>query len=42
MPICFLSIFEHNSNLLTWKESGCIIELIPITEEGDFDYDFLQ
>ena len=25
MPVAFLSIFEHNSNLLTWRETGCRI-----------------
>jgi selenocysteine lyase/cysteine desulfurase len=38
----FLSIFEHNSNLLPWRETGAQIELIPMTEEGDFDYEYLE
>ena len=42
MPVCFLSIYEHNSNLLPWRETGAEIELIPLTDEGDFDYEFLH
>ncbi len=41
MPIVFLSVFEHNSNLLPWRETGADIEIVPLTEDGDFDYDFL-
>jgi selenocysteine lyase/cysteine desulfurase len=37
----FLSVFEHNSNLLPWRETGADIEIVPLTEDGDFDYDFL-
>ena len=42
VPVVFMSIFEHNSNLLPWKEAGCKIELIGMTECGDFDYDDLK
>ena len=41
-PVVLLSIFEHNSNLIPWRETGAQIELIPMTENGDFDYDFLK
>ena len=41
LPVVFLSIFEHNSNLLPWRETGARIELIPMSENGDFDYDYL-
>lgn len=37
-----MSIFEHNSNLLPWREAGCDIEMIPMTDDGDFDYTFLD
>lgn len=30
-PIIFLSLFEHNSNKLSWKETGC--ELVTINPE---------
>ena len=41
-PVVFLSIFEHNANLIPWRETGAEIVLIPMTSEGDFDYDYLQ
>ena len=34
-----MSIFEHNSNVLAWREAGAYIELIQMTEDGDFDYE---
>ena len=37
-----MSIFEHNSNLLPWREAGCDIVMIPMTDDGDFDYKFLD
>ena len=37
-----MSIYEHNSNLLPWRETGSRIELIPMTENGDFDYEYLE
>ena len=42
LPVVFLSIYEHNSNLLPWRETGARIELIPITSKADFDYEFLE
>lgn len=41
LPIIFMSAFEHNSNLLPWRETGARIVMIPITDDGDFDYDAL-
>lgn len=41
-PIVILSIFEHNANLIPWRETGAEIILVPMTAEGDFDYHFLQ
>lgn len=41
-PIVILSIFEHNANLIPWRETGADVILVPMTESGDFDYDFLQ
>jgi selenocysteine lyase/cysteine desulfurase len=37
-----VSLYEHNSNLLPWRETGARIEVIPITESGDFDYEALD
>lgn len=42
LPVVFVSIYEHNSNLLPWRETGARIELIPMSENGDMDYDFLE
>ena len=42
LPVVFLSIYEHNSNLLPWRETGARIELIPMSENGDLDYAFLE
>lgn len=41
-PVVFLSVYEHNANLIPWRETGATIVLIPMTAEGDFDYEFLQ
>lgn len=41
-PIVFSSIFEHNANLIPWRETGATIVLIPMTDSGDFDYEFLK
>jgi len=38
-PVVFLSIFEHNANLLPWRESGAKIVLVPMSEDGDFDFE---
>lgn len=35
-------MFEHNANLIPWRETGAKIEMIPMTEEGDLDYECLQ
>ena len=42
LPVVFLSLYEHSSNLLPWRETGARIELIPMTAVGDFDYEFLE
>jgi hypothetical protein len=41
-PIVFVSAYEHNSNLLPWRETGAKVVVIPITENGDFDYVALE
>ena len=41
-PIVILSVFEHNANLIPWRETGAEIILVPMTDRGDFDYEFLQ
>jgi selenocysteine lyase/cysteine desulfurase len=38
-PVVFLSVFEHNCNLLAWRETGAIVELINFAEDGSFDYE---
>jgi selenocysteine lyase/cysteine desulfurase len=42
LPVVFVSVYEHNSNLLPWRETGARIVVIPITENGDFDYEVLE
>lgn len=41
-PVVFVSIFEHHSNLLPWRESEAEIVMIPENEEGSLDLNFLQ
>lgn len=41
-PVVFHSVFEHNANLLPWRETGAEMVMIPQTENGDFDYEYLQ
>ena len=38
----FLSIFEHNSNLLPWRETGAKIELIPLSQDCQVDFDAFE
>lgn len=33
-----MSIYEHNSNALPWREAGALIELVPLDSEGDLDF----
>ena len=42
LPVVFLSIIEHNSNLLPWRETGAKIEMIRLDQEGNFDYKDLE
>lgn len=37
-----MSIYEHNSNVLAWRESGAEIELIQLTDSGDFDLEHFE
>jgi hypothetical protein len=30
-PVVFLSVYEHNANLIPWRETGATIVLIPMT-----------
>ena len=41
-PIVLLSVFEHNANLIPWRETGANVVLIPMSEDGDVDYKSLQ
>ena len=34
--------FEHHSNILPWKEAGCIVERIGCNEKGLVDFDALE
>jgi len=38
----FVSVFEHNSNVLPWKEAGARVEVMPMANNGDMDYDFIE
>jgi hypothetical protein len=42
LPVIFVSAYEHNSNLLPWRETGARVVVIPITANGDFDYQALE
>jgi len=42
LPVIFVSSYEHNSNLLPWRETGARVVAIPITDNGDFDYVALE
>jgi len=35
-------MFEHNSNLIPWRETGADVILVPMTDSGDLDYEFLE
>ena len=41
-PVIFLSIFEHNSNALPWRESGAKIIYIENDENNIFNYENLK
>ena len=41
-PVVLVSIFEHNANLIPWRETGANVVIVPMSENGDFDYDALQ
>ncbi len=41
-PIVFVSVFEHNSNVLPWREAGARVEIMPMTNEGDMNYDYIE
>jgi len=42
VPVVFVSVYEHNSNLLPWRESGARIVVIPNTSKMAFDYEALE
>lgn len=42
-PVVFVGPYEHHSNLLPWRESGCEIVMIPeCVETGNVDVDHLE
>lgn len=38
-PVVFMSVYEHNSNVLPWREAGALIELVPLDSEGSLDFE---
>ena len=38
----FLSYYEHNSNMLIWREAGAKIEVIALTSDGDLDLNYFE
>jgi len=41
-PVVFLSVFEHHSNLLPWREAGAIVVQVPEDHQGLLDMEFLE
>ena len=41
-PIVLVSVFEHNSNVLPWREAGARLEIMPMTSEGDMNYELIE
>ena len=41
-PIVLVSVFEHNSNVLPWREAGARVKVMPMTSEGDMDYELIE
>lgn len=42
-PIVFVGPYEHHSNLIPWRESGCEIVMVPeCPASADVDYDALE
>jgi selenocysteine lyase/cysteine desulfurase/tRNA(Ile)-lysidine synthase TilS/MesJ len=41
-PVVFVSIFEHHSNLLPWRETDAEIVMVPENTEGSLDMQYLQ
>ena len=42
LPLVFISVFEHHSNILPWREAGARVEVIPMKDDGDFNYEYLE
>jgi selenocysteine lyase/cysteine desulfurase/tRNA(Ile)-lysidine synthase TilS/MesJ len=42
VPVVFLSIFEHHSNLLPWREAGAEVVMIHDTASGRLDLESLE
>jgi hypothetical protein len=41
-PIVYLTVYEHNSNSLPWRETKARIIYIPLNKEEELDYNFLE
>ena len=41
-PVVFVSIMEHHSNILPWREAGAEIVVIPEDQTGKVDLQFLE
>jgi selenocysteine lyase/cysteine desulfurase len=37
-----MSIYEHNSNALPWREAGAIIELVPLNDQCQLDFEAFE
>ena len=37
-----MSIYEHNSNTLPWREAGAIIELVPLDDQCQLDFEAFE
>lgn len=41
-PVVFVSLYEHHSNLLPWRESECEVVTIGLNDRGTVSIDELQ
>lgn len=41
-PVIFVSSAEHHSNLISWKENHCDVEVIPMAKDGRIDIGILE
>jgi selenocysteine lyase/cysteine desulfurase len=41
-PVVFIGPYEHHSNELPWRESLCVVEVMPLDTEGGIDQQALK